>query len=68
MTVKELAEKKDRTEAEEKELKDKIDSFKEEINDVCKNHGLAYKSSLSISPDGVVPTLTVVIIEEKEND
>lgn len=43
-----------------------IDSFKEAVNNVCQEHGLAYKAIIHVTKEGVTPLLDIVSIKEDE--
>lgn len=50
---------------EEKELfKKAADVFAKAIEDVCHEHGMAYKAIIRVTQDGVVPVLDIVRIVE----
>lgn len=54
------------TEEEVAEVKTSVEAFKEAVNEVCRAHGFAYQSILSVTKEGVVPVLDVVRIKEEE--
>lgn len=47
-------------------VKSAVDAFASAIDEVCKSHGMAYKSVIAVTENGVVPTLRVVAIETQE--
>lgn len=55
----------DLTEEDKKEILAAIDAFKKAVDDVCREHGFAYKSILSVTKEGVVPTLDIVRIKDE---
>lgn len=53
------------TDEDKKEIFAAIDSFKRAVDDVCREHGFAYQSILSVTKDGVVPMLDIVRIKDE---
>lgn len=67
-SLKSILDKKaeDLTEDDKKEIMDAVDAFKKAVEDVCREHGLAYKAILSVTKEGVVPVLDIVQVKEEE--
>lgn len=59
----------DWTEDEKSQVKSAVEVFSTEISEVCKKHGLAYKSIIRATEDGINAALKIVVVEdEKENE
>lgn len=56
------------TEDDKKEIMETIQAFKDAIDGVCREHGFAYKSILSVTQEGVVPVLDIVAIKEEAKE
>lgn len=56
----------DLTDEDKKEIMEAVDAFKKAVEDVCREHGFAYKSILSVTKEGVVPVLDIVQVKEEE--
>jgi diadenosine tetraphosphate (Ap4A) HIT family hydrolase len=55
----------DLTDEDKKEIMEAVSAFKKAIEDVCREHGFAYKAILSVTQEGVVPVLDIVQIKEE---
>lgn len=55
-------------EDEKKAVEEAIQSFKDEITEVCKKHEMTYQAILSVTEKGIVPTMNIlkVSFEEKK--
>lgn len=61
-----LAKTEEKWSDEEREIVNKsAQDFADEVSKVCENHGLAYKSVLQVTENGVLPILKIVVVEPK---
>lgn len=52
------------TDDDRKKALEAVDAFKKDVEDVCREHGLAYKSILSVTQEGVAPVLDIVRVND----
>lgn len=60
--------KEELTEDDKKEILDAINAFKSAIENVCREHGFAYKSILSVTHEGIAPVLDIVAITQESEE
>ncbi len=56
------------TDEERSKIKEAVDAFTHEIDEVCRKHGLAYKSIVKFTEEGAHAALRVVAIEDQKTE